>query len=298
MNKAIEEVKVSGRAMAEAIKKLIDANQSIASISRELGEIGMRTKILAINAGVEATRAGERGATFMVVANEIKSIADYCRQASERTEAVIKNSVTISESAIDVGRRIEENLQGVVIHQQDIADVLCAAASDSHAIDHAHGTHASSSPQRSTTTGALRYDAATMSTGVELVDQQHRQLIDMTNQLEEAARQGRAKHEVDRMLNFLGDYVQQHFSAEERVMAERHCPALEQNKKAHAALLQTYVQWKKKYDAEGANLSLVMDLKNILSKWLVGHICGVDRCLNDHKAKPVATSPRRAPVPA
>ncbi|PAW76177.1 MAG: hypothetical protein B9S32_16295 [Verrucomicrobia bacterium Tous-C9LFEB] len=282
MNKAIEEIKVSGQAMAEAIRKLIDASHSISGISRELGEIGLRTKILAINAGVEAAHAGDRGATFMVVANEIKSIAERCHHASEQTSAVIKNSIEISESAIAVGHRIEGNIQGIIVHQQDIAEVLCHAASAHHDIDSIHhhvGESTTAGPTRQSTDGSLRYEAATMSTGVETVDQQHRQLIDMVNQLETAAREGKARHEVDRMLNFLGEYVQIHFSAEERIMAERQCPALEKNKKAHAALIATYGQWRDKYEKEGAKLSLVMDLKNILCKWLVSHICGVDRCL-------------------
>lgn len=284
MNKAIEEIQNSGQAMADAIHKLIEASHSISGISRELSEIGLRTKILAINAGVEAAHAGERGATFMVVANEIKSIAERCHLASEQTNSVIKQSITISESAIDVGRRIEENIQGIIVHQQDIADALCTAASANHAIDsihqHAHSPAARGGPSPLPADGTLRYDAASMSTGVETVDHQHRELIEMINQLETAARQGKARDEVDRMLNFLGDYVQKHFSAEERIMAERHCPALEKNKKAHVALIHTYTQWREKYEKEGAKLSLVMDLKNILGKWLVSHICGVDRCLN------------------
>ncbi len=289
MNKAIEEIEVSGKAMAEAIRKLIEASHSISGISRELGEIGLRTKILAINAGVEAAHAGERGATFMVVANEIKSIAERCHQASEQTSAVIKNSIEISESAIAVGHRIESNIQGIIIHQQDIAEALCHAASANHDIHSIHrhiGATTTAGPSRHPAENPLLYEAATMATGVETVDQQHRQLIDMVNQLETAAREGKARDEVDRMLNFLGEYVQIHFSAEERIMAERQCPALEKNKKAHAALIATYVQWRHKYEKEGAKLSLVMDLKNILSKWLVGHICGVDRCLNETRTTP------------
>lgn len=277
MNRAIEEIKLSGLAMAESIQKLIEASESIASISRELNDIGLRTKILAINAGVEAAHAGEHGATFQVVAAEIRAVAEQCKQASERSGSVITNSISISQSAIQVGHRIQSDIREIILHQQDVADALSTAAT--------HQVELSFASVSAVEKSDLQFDTATMATDVPEVDRQHRQLFDMVNQLEAAARQGKAREEIDRMLNFLGDYVQQHFSTEERLMAERHCPSLEKNKQAHAALIKTYTEWRQQYEEKGAKLSLVMELKNILSQWLVSHICGIDRCLKNTSTK-------------
>ncbi len=272
MNLAIEEIKVSGEAMNDAIRKMIDSNKDIAFISRDLTEVSLQTKILAINAGVEAVHAGKYGATFAVVADQVKTVAEQCHKASERADTAIRNSVSVSEAAIKLGQRVEANIQKILLFQHDVAEVLTRLA--------ARAVNDAASAPDTAADKPLAYDAPTMSTGVKLVDDQHRSLFAMINQLEQAAQQGKGRGEVDGMLDFLGDYVQKHFAAEEAIMEARRCPAAEKNKKAHAALIDTYVQWRKKYESEGARLSLVMDLKSILSQWLVSHICGVDRCLN------------------
>lgn len=277
MNKAVEHIKSSGSEMAAAIQKLIEANHSIATITRDLSEISLQTKILALNAGVEAAHAGTQGATFAVVAEQIKEIAERCKKASESTGGIIKNSLTISESAITAGKRIEEDIQSIVYHQYEISEVLNGLAAQDH------GGGAPSPVQSNTDSGKNRliFDVSTMSTGNYDIDQQHRNLIDMVNQLEEAVEQGRGREGVDRLLNFLGEYAAKHFSMEEKIMAEARCPAAEKNREAHVALFETYKKWRANYDSNGFDPKLIIELKEILSNWLVAHICKIDCTLRE-----------------
>ncbi len=297
MNKAVEHIKSTGAQMSTAIQKLIEANHAISTITRDLNEISLQTKILALNAGVEAAHVGAQGATFAVVADQIKEIAERCKKASESTAAIIRQSVITSESAIQAGKQIEDDIQDIVYQQYEISEVLNGFAAQNQqtgtaavaAVDHeasaAVSTDATATPA---TNGSgkpkLAFDPATMATGHDAVDQQHRNLIDMVNQLEEAVEQGRGREGVDRLLNFLGDYAAKHFSMEEKIMTATHCPAAEKNREAHKAMFETYKKWRSNYDQHGFDPKLVIELKNILSEWLVQHICKIDCTLRQQNA--------------
>lgn len=296
MNKAVEHIKSSGTQMSAAIHKLIEANNSISTITRDLNEISLQTKILALNAGVEAAHVGAQGATFAVVAEQIKEIAERCKKASESTSAIIRASLITSESAIQAGKQIEDDIQDIVYQQYEISEVLNGfAAQDQHA---SHPTASATSQPTATTstptapvatngTGSgkpkLTFDPETMATGHDIIDDQHRKLIDMVNQLEEAVEQGRGREGVDRLLNFLGDYAAKHFSVEEKLMTSTRCPAAEKNREAHKAMFETYKKWRANYDQHGFDPSLIMELKNILSEWLVQHICKIDCTLREQQ---------------
>jgi len=296
MNKAVEHIKSSGAQMSTAIHKLIEANHSITTITRDLNEISLQTKILALNAGVEAAHVGALGATFAVVAEQIKEIAERCKKASESTSAIIRTSQITSESAIQAGKQIEDDIQDIVYQQYEISEVLNGfAAQDQHAnhpTESATGQHTATVASIAATPAAtssaasdkpkLTFDPETMATGHEIVDDQHRKLIDMVNQLEEAVEQGRGREGVDRLLNFLGDYAAKHFSMEEKLMTSTHCPAAEKNREAHKAMFETYKKWRANYDQHGFDPKLIIELKDILSDWLVQHICKIDCTLREH----------------
>lgn len=297
MNKAVEHIKSSGTQMSAAIHKLIEANNSISTITRDLNEISLQTKILALNAGVEAAHVGAQGATFAVVAEQIKEIAERCKKASESTSAIIRASLVTSESAIQAGKQIEDDIQDIVYQQYEISEVLNGFAAQDQQVGHPTESAASQptatavsdavTPATTNGTGSgkpkLTFDPETMATGHEIVDDQHRKLIDMVNQLEEAVEQGRGREGVDRLLNFLGDYAAKHFSMEEKLMTSTRCPAAEKNREAHKAMFETYKKWRANYDQHGFDPSLVMELKNILSEWLVQHICKIDCTLRQHQ---------------
>jgi hemerythrin-like metal-binding protein len=122
----------------------------------------------------------------------------------------------------------------------------------------------------------LQWDEDRMATGVASIDQQHQELIRLINDLDTSCRQGTAKEHLAEAINFLGDYVQRHFGEEESIMAKHHCPSAGHNKSAHLQFLAAFTKIKERMDRDGATTSLVLELKNLASSWLVNHICKVD----------------------
>ncbi len=123
------------------------------------------------------------------------------------------------------------------------------------------------------------WDAAQMATGVESVDEQHRELICRLNRLHHACRQGRGKAELREMMGFLASYVQEHFRHEEEIMAQHNCPSKAANKAAHAKFLRDFTDLATAFEADGNSTSVLLDLGRLVGDWLGNHICTVDRKL-------------------
>jgi hemerythrin len=129
---------------------------------------------------------------------------------------------------------------------------------------------------------AIIWDEDALGTGVESVDEQHRKLIAMINDLMDATETGRGREEIGKMMAFLADYVVEHFSHEECVMAERGCPAAAANKEAHARFVEDFERLQAQFDAEGPTLKVTMEVQKRVVNWLTHHIRGCDRQLKRH----------------
>ena len=73
-------------------------------------------------------------------------------------------------------------------------------------------------------------------TGNEMIDGQHKELIAKINKLVDCCEQSSGKLEAIKMLDYLSEYTDFHFSAEEKLQEEISYPGLEEHKKQHAAL--------------------------------------------------------------
>mgnify|MGYP002144545172 CR=1 FL=1 len=68
---------------------MLEALDALNTLAREVQTISRATHLLALNASVEATRAGERGGGFAVVAQEVKSLAEQSKQATAQVRAIL-----------------------------------------------------------------------------------------------------------------------------------------------------------------------------------------------------------------
>src|SRR5690606_19687717 len=114
---------VVGQAM-QAMAGIEKSSQEIAKITGVIDEIAFQTNLLALNAGVEAARAGDAGRGFVVVAQEVRSLAQRSAEAArEIKERISTSTVQVKNGAklvIETGEVIGsitsqvENVSGIV----------------------------------------------------------------------------------------------------------------------------------------------------------------------------------------
>jgi hemerythrin len=115
-----------------------------------------------------------------------------------------------------------------------------------------------------------------MSTGVAGLDAQHQEIIRRLNELMGAMAQGRERQELGGLLTFLRQYVQEHFSQEEEVMAQYRCPVAEANRKAHSRYSRNLAFVQEQFEREGVSSALALKIQRDLADWIVNHIRRID----------------------
>ena len=114
-------------------------------------------------------------------------------------------------------------------------------------------------------------------TGNEMIDGQHKELIGKINKLVDCCEQSGGKLEAIKMLDYLSDYTEFHFGAEEKLQEEVSYPGLEEHKKQHAAFVKAVAELHEMLEEEEGPTDAFVEAvnKNVID-WLYKHIKGFD----------------------
>ncbi|MDK3254997.1 Cache 3/Cache 2 fusion domain-containing protein [Blastococcus capsensis] len=116
-----EEAVREARAVDERIAALQAASESITEFVRLVSAISQQSRFLALNASVEAARAGDVGRGFAVVADEVKELAGRTAQAAQDIDAQITAVQQETQLAVEAVRRITGTLGSIAEAQDTIA---------------------------------------------------------------------------------------------------------------------------------------------------------------------------------
>ena len=109
--KSILQLRETVAATAKKVKRLGESSQEISKVISLINQIAMQTNMLAINASIEASRAGEEGRGFAVVAEEVGELAVKSAEATKEIEEIVE---TIQEETADVVAAMELGTSQVV----------------------------------------------------------------------------------------------------------------------------------------------------------------------------------------
>lgn len=108
-----------------------------------------------------------------------------------------------------------------------------------------------------------------LDTGIEVIDQQHRRILDYINELEDAHKGGHGKEAVGKVVDELVDYTLSHFSFEEALMEEAHYPFFKPHKKVHEIFTKRVSDFRTRFEM---GEDVTEELHKLLTTWLINHI--------------------------
>ena len=113
--------------------------------------------------------------------------------------------------------------------------------------------------------------------GIEHIDNQHKTLIDYTNNLISIGSKAANQAEVEKSLIFIGNYVLKHFADEEAFQMKIEYPQYERHHNLHLDFIEVYKTFVDNYKKNGHSPKFSTIFKNTIVTWVVNHVMVEDQ---------------------
>ncbi|BBD08061.1 bacteriohemerythrin [Desulfovibrio ferrophilus] len=336
---SMQQIETRMGTLKQTMDQLGSKADGIGQIINVINDIADQTNLLALNAAIEAARAGEAGRGFAVVADEVRKLAEKTMTATQEVSSAIKEIQTtatdniaavestatyITEStmaATEAGQFMEEIVSFVQNTASQVESIATASEEQSAASEEinmavsdvtrvagetAEGMGRAAGALMEITSLVQELDSVIqimaagkaeaigtrlgdgdkllewfdeLSVRVGSIDDQHKVLIDLINELHAAMRQRKGNEVMLDVVDRLKDYTVKHFGYEEQLFDRHRYAETEEHKKAHRMFVQKVVDFEKGLKTGKATVS--MDVMKFLKDWLVQHIQGVDQRYSD-----------------
>jgi hemerythrin len=116
--------------------------------------------------------------------------------------------------------------------------------------------------------------------GIASMDEQHRHLVEIIKEFADAAQKGKGSRMMNKILDELVGYTQEHFADEERLLTEAGFPQLAQHQAQHRQLIQKVERFQ--FDFNQSGNCVTGKVEEFLTSWLTSHILGDDKAYAEY----------------
>ena len=130
LTESVGMVESTVRGIADSVGEFVHSTEAISHITSQVKEIADQTNLLALNAAIEAARAGEQGRGFAVVADEVRKLAEKSSASANEIDAITR---TLGQQSSAVRRSIDDAISHIETSHDSVASVqsVLAAAGES-----------------------------------------------------------------------------------------------------------------------------------------------------------------------
>ncbi len=311
----VENGKVRMQNLIQSMDEVSTQSEKAQSIITTIENISAQTNMLALNASIEASRAGEAGRGFAVVAEEVRKLAETSAEAVKDIDGIIyeinhsvkdaQGTLSLAEQAFkDISDNSKEIIEKTTLMESrflntkmQISDIkgsvdkisLSAENNADASISISNNTNSISEEINELNSIIKDFKLAEINrstynftkdleTNNELIDDEHRHLIDLINRTLEASNNGEGKAVLLQTVTDLDEYVKTHFAHEEELQIKYNYPHYEMHKKWHTYYISEIEKMKRAFEENGENEILLNELNRKAGE-IVTHIRTLDRKL-------------------
>ena len=250
---AAVEIRSQVEAIQTGVSESVDSMNSITGIIQQVNEVS----------GVIVSMVEQQSAAANDVAGSIAS-------ASQAAGAI---AVNVAETAAGINE-VSSRIQGVNQETTAVADRIDGSRQTAQRL-HELGQGLEKVVSAFNIRTAFLEWTDSLSVGVPAMDEQHKKLIAMINNLNTAMSSGEAARSVGPILDALVEYAAIHFAHEEELMQSHRYQALEPHRAIHRQFVARAIALKNDFSSGKTLMS--RDVMLFLKDWLVNHIMGTDK---------------------